>query len=104
MLTLIRVNTLIVAMANITLSIPDDVRERMRKYPEIRWSEVVRSAILDYLDGLMGSETRDSSHYARLAERTGVRLEDIPLAEAEKHYKKMRDLEWKRHSSTQASS
>lgn len=91
-------------MANITLSIPDDIRERMRKYPEIKWSEVVRRAILEYLDELMGSETRDSSYYAELAKRAGVRLEDIPLDEAEKHFEKMRDLEWSRHSTTRTSS
>ena len=91
-------------MANITLSIPDDVRERMRKYPEIRWSEVVRSAILEYLDKLTGSETYDSSYYAELAKRTGIRLEDISLDEAEKHYEKMRDKEWERHSTTRTSS
>ena len=91
-------------MANITLSIPDDIRERMRKYPEIKWSEIVRRAILEYLDELTGSETLDSSYYANLAKRTGVRLEDIPLDKAEKHYKKMRDLEWKRHSTTRMSS
>ncbi|NWF95035.1 MAG: hypothetical protein HXY34_02735 [Candidatus Thorarchaeota archaeon] len=91
-------------MANITLSIPDDVRERMRKHPEIKWSEIVRSAILDYLDRLMGSETRDSSYYAELAKRAGVPLEEISLSEAEKHYREMRDLEWERHSSTQPSS
>ncbi len=76
----------------------------MRKYPEIKWSEVVRNAILEYLDRLVGSETHDSSYYAKLAERAGVRLEEIPLAQAEMHYKKMRDLEWKRRSSTLASS
>jgi hypothetical protein len=90
-------------MANITLSIPDDVRERMKNYPEIKWSEVVRRAILDYLDGLMGSETYDSSHYAELAKRTGVRIKDIPLEEAEKHYEKMREREWERHSTTRTS-
>ena len=79
------------SMANLTLSIPDDMRERMRKYPEIKWSEVVRKAILEYLDKLMGSETYDSSHYARLAKQTGVNLESIPLDEVEKHYKKMRE-------------
>ncbi|TFG26433.1 hypothetical protein EU527_19735 [Candidatus Thorarchaeota archaeon] len=91
-------------MANITLSIPDDIRERMRKYPEIKWSEVVRRAILEYLDELMGSETHDSSYYAELAKRIGVRLDDISIDEAEKHYKKMRDLEWRRHSTTRTSS
>ena len=92
------------SMANLTLSIPDDTRERMRRYPEIKWSEVVRKAILEYLDKLMGSETYDSSHYARLAEHTGVNLESISMDKAEKHYKKMRNLEWKRHSTTRASS
>ena len=90
-------------MANITLSLPDDVRERMKNYPEIKWSEVVRKAILEYLDKLMGSETLDSSHYARIAERTGVNLESISIDKAEKHYKKMRDMEWKRQSTTRAS-
>ena len=98
------VRTRIYCMANITLSIPDDVRERMRKYPEIKWSEVVRRAIIEYLDDLTGSETRDSTYYAKIAERLGIRLEEIPLVEAERHYKKMRDLEWKRHSTTRMSS
>jgi hypothetical protein len=44
-------------MANITLFIPDDIRARMEKYSEVKWSEVVRKAILDYLDKLTGSET-----------------------------------------------
>lgn len=91
-------------MANITLSIPDDIRENMRKYPEIKWSEVVRKALLEYLDKLRGSETYDSSRYIKLAERTGVDLESISMEKAEKHYKKMRELEWKRHSSTRTSS
>ncbi len=91
-------------MANITLSIPDDVRERMRRYPEIKWSEVVRKAILEYLSKLMGSETRNVSHYAKLAETKGVNLNEISLDDAEKHYMQMRDLEWERHSSTRTSS
>ncbi|MFQ5834238.1 MAG: hypothetical protein ACE5H4_16155 [Candidatus Thorarchaeota archaeon] len=91
-------------MANLTLSIPDDVRERMRKYPEIKWSEVVRRAILEYLDRLMGSETIDSAHYAKLAEKTGVNLDSISMDEAERHYGKMRELEWERHSMTRTSS
>ncbi len=98
------VDTHNIRMANITLSIPDDVRERMRMYPEIKWSEVVRRAILDYLDKLMGSETHDVSHYTAIAKRTGVDVNEIPLEDAEKHYKKMRELEWDRHSSTQTSS
>ncbi len=90
-------------MANITLSIPDEIRKLMRKYPEIKWSEVVRKAILEYLDRLMGSETLDSEYYAKLAEETGIDLDSISFEDAEKHYKKMRRMEWERRSTTRMS-
>lgn len=32
-------------MPNVTLSIPENVHERMKEHAEIRWSEVVRFAI-----------------------------------------------------------
>jgi len=32
-------------MPNLTVSIPEDVQERMKEHTEIRWSEVVRLAI-----------------------------------------------------------
>ena len=54
-------------MANITLSIPDEVREKMKKYKEIKWSEVVREAIIDKLKKLEEAEMRDYA-LKRLAE------------------------------------
>lgn len=32
-------------MANITLSIPEDLHRKMKKFSEIKWSEVARKAI-----------------------------------------------------------
>ena len=32
-------------MASLTLSIPEDLRAKMRQFPEINWSEVARQAI-----------------------------------------------------------
>jgi hypothetical protein len=32
-------------MANITLSIPEDLKKEMEKFPEINWSEVARDSI-----------------------------------------------------------
>ena len=34
-------------MGNITLSLPNDVHNDMRKFNDIRWSEVARRAIID---------------------------------------------------------
>ncbi len=32
-------------MVNLTLSIPEDLKSEMEKFPEINWSEVARAAI-----------------------------------------------------------
>jgi len=32
-------------MANITLSIPEDLKKQMENFPEINWSEVARTSI-----------------------------------------------------------
>ena len=44
-------------MANLTLSVPDELKEMMEKFPEINWSEVARDSIkkkiaqLNFLNG-----------------------------------------------------
>ncbi|MBI2548977.1 hypothetical protein HYW21_06515 [Candidatus Woesearchaeota archaeon] len=37
-------------MATITLSIPDAVKKEMEKFPEIKWSEVFRSMIIQKVE------------------------------------------------------
>ena len=39
-------------MVNITLSIPEDLKKEMEKFPEINWSEVARSSIRQKLSNL----------------------------------------------------
>ncbi len=39
-------------MANITLSLPEELYQRLKNRPEIRWSEVARQAIQQYLEQL----------------------------------------------------
>ena len=34
-------------MSNLTLAIPDDLRAKMKRFPEINWSEVARQAIAE---------------------------------------------------------
>lgn len=33
-------------MPNLTLAIPEEVKQKMEKFPEINWSEVARQAII----------------------------------------------------------
>ena len=50
-------------MVNMTLSIPEELRKIMKKYPYIKWSEVARHAIwqrakdLELLDMLVAKST-----------------------------------------------
>lgn len=39
-------------MANITLSVPEDVHKEMKQFSEIKWSEVARKAIVDKIETL----------------------------------------------------
>jgi len=39
-------------MANITLSIPDDIHDEMKNFSDVRWSEVARRAIIEKIETL----------------------------------------------------
>ncbi|HLD04498.1 MAG TPA: hypothetical protein VJG90_02150 [Candidatus Nanoarchaeia archaeon] len=39
-------------MPNLTLAIPEELQEKMKKHSEIRWSEVVRKTIQDRIHDL----------------------------------------------------
>ena len=90
-------------MTNITLSIPTDVHFKMKTHKEIRWSEVVRRAITDYIGKLeeKGSEISTKDLLEELGDDFKKNLSELSFEKAEKEYKKMRDAEWKRVSSIQ---
>ena len=56
-------------MVNMTLSIPNKVHEEMKKYSEIRWSEVARQAIIKRLNDLKILD--------KIVEKSTLREEDI---------------------------
>lgn len=39
-------------MTNLTLSVPEELHEKMKKHSEIRWSEVVRKSISEKIEDL----------------------------------------------------
>ena len=54
-------------MANITLYIPDELYEKMKKHKEIKWSEIARQAIEVFIQQLEEAELRTYA-LKRLAE------------------------------------
>ena len=56
-------------MANITLSIPDETKARMKQHPHMRWSSAIRSIIEQKLDEFEEAD--------RLAKKLDLRMEDF---------------------------
>ena len=85
-------------MTNITLSIPDEIYARMKIHREIRWSEVVRRAIIEFIGKLeeRGSEMTTRDLLEELGDDYRKSLSELSFEKAAKGYEKMRDAEWKR--------
>lgn len=85
-------------MAHITLSVPDRVYKKMKEHSEIKWSEIARKAIIDYLSALKG---KSSSREIReiLPPEVMKALKSVSEEAAKSAYKEMVAEEWKRAKS-----
>ena len=88
-------------MPTMTLSIPPDLYRKMKEHPEIKWSEVARKAIAEYLRELENSRSEMSMTEFRglLSKEILDEVASTPNETYEKYYKKMRELEWERTES-----
>jgi len=93
-------------MPNITVSIPEELYKKMKRYSEVKWSEVVRKALTEYIGRLevMERGVVSSDELAELLKKSKLGVSSISLEKAIEHYEKVRELEWKRSSTIQARS
>lgn len=93
-------------MVNITVSVPEDLYEKMKKYSEVKWSEVVRRALAEYVGRLEVVECGvvSSEDLATMLKESGLNVGSINLEKAAEGFEKAREAEWKRLSLTQARS
>ena len=56
-------------MANITLSVPENVHKQMKHFSDIKWSEVARKAIIERLEMLILAE--------KLAQKSKLTQKDV---------------------------
>jgi hypothetical protein len=61
-------------MVNITISVPGDLYERMARHPEIKWTEVIRQKLDEYLDSL---DEVDEISSASLRQKYKMEIEEI---------------------------
>lgn len=93
-------------MVNVTVSIPEDLHEKMKEYSEVKWSEVVRKALAEYVGRLeiIKRGIVPSEKLAMILRESKLDVTSIDLEKALKYYDEGRKLEWKRLSTTQTSS
>jgi len=91
-------------MANVTLSVPEELYKRMKKRSDVRWSEVARRAIAEQLERLEGPAgfRASSAELREMLANAGVKVEKVSMKKAVGQSGKMRRLEWKRVSSIRA--
>lgn len=91
-------------MPNITVSIPDALYKRMKKHSEVKWSEVIRKALTEYVSRLevLKRGFLTSDELVELLKESDLDVSSISLEEAIRHYERARELEWRRFSTTQA--
>ena len=88
-------------MANITFHVDEDLHARMRRHPEIKWSEILRRSITDYLSKLKPSTTMTSKElWAKLPEETKISIMNFAnnpnLEQESKFVSKMHEMDTKR--------
>jgi hypothetical protein len=92
-------------MANITISIPEELYRKMKRYSEVKWSEVARKALADYVGRLEIVEggVVPSEKLAAMLKDSNLDVACVGLEKAVEYYEKGRKLKWKRLSTTQTS-
>jgi len=93
-------------MVNVTVSIPEGLYRKMKKFSEVKWSEVVRKALADYIMRLevMERGVMSSDELAEILKTSKLDMDSVSLDKAVEFYEKARELEWKRSSMTRARS
>ncbi|MCD6513700.1 MAG: hypothetical protein J7L07_02135 [Candidatus Odinarchaeota archaeon] len=89
-------------MPNITLSLPDELYKRLKRYPEIKWSVVIRRYLEEYLRRLEYREEAKTEDI--LEELSGLRkeLEEISDEVAISFAVEAVRKRWREKSMTQA--
>lgn len=92
-------------MTNITLSIPDELYKKMKKYSEIKWSEVVRKAIIDYIKRIEegGFKVSAKELLKNFDEEFRKEVRELSLDDTIEGFRKMSEEEWRRLYTIQAS-
>ena len=80
-------------MTNITFSVDDDLHQKMKNHPEIKWSEIFRNSIRNYLKNF---ETPKRISGKSLFQQIHLQTKELPIEEELNLRKQQVALEKKR--------
>ena len=79
-------------MPDITFSISEELHNRMKKFPEIKWSTLYLRTIEQYLEKLEFQYTIPITELREKLRKKGITMDDLTHEQAIENYKKMREL------------
>ena len=84
-------------MTNITFSVDDDLHKKMKEHPEIKWTEILRQAIIDYLRKVEEIDVIPISVFREHLEPELLqKIEELDDQNEVSFYKKAKDMERER--------
>ena len=84
-------------MTNITFSVDDDLHRRMKKHPEIKWTEILRKSIREYLEEIERPYSKTTDEIAEeLGEDFLIFKDEFTHEEDLEYQKKIAELEKER--------
>ena len=84
-------------MTNITFSVDDDIHKKMKKHPEIKWTEILRQAIIKYLKNMEEIDVISIKDFReRLDPELLQKIEELEEQEEILFYKEAKKMEQER--------
>jgi len=84
-------------MTNITFSVDEDLHKKMKAHPEIKWTEILRKAILEYLSRIEAPDQISITELRnQLDKKTLHEIDSLDIEKEIAFHEKSKDLEIER--------
>jgi len=84
-------------MTNITFSVDDDIHKKMKEHPEIKWTEILRQSIINYLKNVEEIDVISIKDFReRLDPELLQKIEELEEQEEILFYKEAKKMEQER--------
>ena len=84
-------------MTNITFSVDDDIHKKMKEHPEIKWTEILRQSIINYLKNMEEIDVISIKDFReRLDPELLQKIEELDQQEEILFYKEAKKMEQER--------